>query len=235
VLFREALEGDADAAGLSPTTISPGADRRAHRWAAAFVRTPDSTPQPRERQCAPYGCSARWRSAWRCCTAKASPSTGCMPTVACSGRPAQRFLAAALAAPVAVGDTASEGGAWGMAVLAAFRLAAAGDGSASLSAYLDRCRVRGCRGIRRRPEFPRTSRASPPTSTATAPASPSRPRPSPYPSRRGEALAHRPKEDHDPHHLARPLHRLVRDRQPGPVRRGDAPAGRRAVPASRRV
>ena len=49
---------------------------------------------------------------------------------------AQRFLAAALAAPVAVGDTASEGGAWGMAVLAAFRLAAAGDGSASLSAYL---------------------------------------------------------------------------------------------------
>ncbi len=33
---------------------------------------------------------------------------------------AQRFLAAAIAAPVAVGDTASEGGAWGMAVLAAY-------------------------------------------------------------------------------------------------------------------
>ncbi|GAA3642101.1 FGGY-family carbohydrate kinase [Microbacterium awajiense] len=33
---------------------------------------------------------------------------------------AQRFLAAALDAPVAVGDTASEGGAWGIAVLAAY-------------------------------------------------------------------------------------------------------------------
>jgi sugar (pentulose or hexulose) kinase len=33
---------------------------------------------------------------------------------------AQRFLAAALRTPVAVGDNASEGGAWGMAILAAF-------------------------------------------------------------------------------------------------------------------
>ncbi|MBN9178087.1 MAG: ATPase [Microbacterium sp.] len=38
---------------------------------------------------------------------------------------AQRFLAAALDAPVAVGDTASEGGAWGIAVLAAYRRAVA--------------------------------------------------------------------------------------------------------------
>src|SRR5690606_25445605 len=45
---------------------------------------------------------------------------------------AQRFLAGALNAPVAVGDTASEGGAWGIAVLAAF-LGADQD----LSAYLD--------------------------------------------------------------------------------------------------
>ena len=33
---------------------------------------------------------------------------------------AQRFLAAAIDTPVSVGDTASEGGAWGIAVLAAF-------------------------------------------------------------------------------------------------------------------
>jgi len=33
---------------------------------------------------------------------------------------AQRFLAAAIGAPVAVAETASEGGAWGMAVLAAY-------------------------------------------------------------------------------------------------------------------
>ncbi len=45
---------------------------------------------------------------------------------------AQRFLAAALGAPVAVGDTASEGGAWGIAVLAAY-LGAGTD----LSTYLD--------------------------------------------------------------------------------------------------
>ncbi|GIG53915.1 xylulokinase [Demequina activiva] len=47
---------------------------------------------------------------------------------------AQRFLAAAVGAPVAVGDTASEGGAWGMAVLAAFRQAPAGT---QLSEFLD--------------------------------------------------------------------------------------------------
>jgi sugar (pentulose or hexulose) kinase len=39
---------------------------------------------------------------------------------------AQRLLAAALGAPVAVGTTAGEGGAWGIAVLAAYRASAAG-------------------------------------------------------------------------------------------------------------
>lgn len=48
---------------------------------------------------------------------------------------AQRFLAAALDTPVAVGETAGEGGPWGMAVLAALVLRA--DGPA-LSDYLDR-------------------------------------------------------------------------------------------------
>ncbi|MCL2315875.1 MAG: FGGY-family carbohydrate kinase [Actinomycetia bacterium] len=48
---------------------------------------------------------------------------------------AQRLLAAALDVPITVGATASEGGAWGMAVLAAY----AGDGHGlSLPAYLDR-------------------------------------------------------------------------------------------------
>jgi sugar (pentulose or hexulose) kinase len=44
---------------------------------------------------------------------------------------AQRLLAGALDVPVAVGDTAAEGGAWGMAVLAAFR-----GRSGDLAAYL---------------------------------------------------------------------------------------------------
>jgi sugar (pentulose or hexulose) kinase len=48
---------------------------------------------------------------------------------------AQRFLAAALNAPVAVGETAAEGGAWGIAVLAAYlREASAGR---SLAEYLN--------------------------------------------------------------------------------------------------
>jgi sugar (pentulose or hexulose) kinase len=55
---------------------------------------------------------------------------------------AQRFLAAALNAPVAVGETAAEGGAWGIAVLAAYLREAAGaseTGAArlSLAEYLD--------------------------------------------------------------------------------------------------
>ena len=47
---------------------------------------------------------------------------------------AQRFLAGALDAPVAVGETASEGGAWGIAVLASY-LGAADE--LDLGAYLD--------------------------------------------------------------------------------------------------
>jgi len=53
---------------------------------------------------------------------------------------AQRFLAGALNAPVAVSETAAEGGAWGVAVLAAFAASRASTGSVSdseLAAYLD--------------------------------------------------------------------------------------------------
>ncbi|MEU4387634.1 FGGY-family carbohydrate kinase [Promicromonospora sp. NPDC023805] len=51
---------------------------------------------------------------------------------------AQRLLAAALGAPVAVGRTAGEGGAWGIAVLAAYRASANGAAvpEQSLGAYL---------------------------------------------------------------------------------------------------
>ena len=45
----------------------------------------------------------------------------------------QRFLAAALDAPVGVAESASEGGAWGIAVLASFTASGGGD----LTAYLD--------------------------------------------------------------------------------------------------
>jgi MYXO-CTERM domain-containing protein len=48
---------------------------------------------------------------------------------------AQRFLAAAIDTPVSVGDVAAEGGAWGMAVLAAF--AARRSPEQSLADYLE--------------------------------------------------------------------------------------------------
>ena len=48
---------------------------------------------------------------------------------------AQRFLAAALDAPVAVAETAAEGGAWGIAVLAAYSASGA---ELDLAGYLDR-------------------------------------------------------------------------------------------------
>jgi sugar (pentulose or hexulose) kinase len=48
---------------------------------------------------------------------------------------AQRFLAAAIDTPVSVGDIAGEGGAWGIAVLAAF--AVDGSPGRSLADYLD--------------------------------------------------------------------------------------------------
>jgi len=53
---------------------------------------------------------------------------------------AQRFLAAAMDAPVGVSDSASEGGAWGMAVLAAFAHRVAGlpdDAAPTLAGFLD--------------------------------------------------------------------------------------------------
>lgn len=49
---------------------------------------------------------------------------------------AQRFLAAALDVPVAVGSSAGHGGAWGIAVLAAYRLACAEQPQLELSGYL---------------------------------------------------------------------------------------------------
>ncbi len=54
--------------------------------------------------------------------ARASRSTGCWLTggIFRTAEVAQRFLAAALDTPVTVGETAAEGGAWGIAVLAAY-------------------------------------------------------------------------------------------------------------------
>ena len=50
---------------------------------------------------------------------------------------AQRYLAAAAGAPVTCMETAGEGGSYGMALLAAYRLHRADD--EALAAYLNRC------------------------------------------------------------------------------------------------
>ena len=117
------------------------ADRRARRGPPA-VRA--HARQPRSRwptSCArsSTACSARSRSACACSPTRASRSTGCSRTAACSAPPgvAQRFLAGALDAPVAVGETASEGGAWGIAVLAAVPAPASRARAPHLGDYLD--------------------------------------------------------------------------------------------------
>lgn len=140
VLFREALEGEPDAAGLvayNHLAGEPIVGLTAGR--PLFVRTPDSTLNlanvMRAHLYGVFGTLALGMEVLHgegVALDRMYAHGGMFRTTGV----AQRFLAAALAAPVAVGDTASEGGAWGMAVLAAFRLAAAGDGSASLSAYL---------------------------------------------------------------------------------------------------
>jgi sugar (pentulose or hexulose) kinase len=57
---------------------------------------------------------------------------------------AQRFLAAALRAPVSVGETASEGGAWGIAVLASYAASRESSGEAKdLAEYLHERVFRG--------------------------------------------------------------------------------------------
>lgn len=140
VLFREALEGEPDAAGLvayNHLAGEPIVGLTAGR--PLFVRTPDSTLNlanvMRAQLYGVFGTLALGMEVLHgegVALDRMYAHGGMFRTTGV----AQRFLAAALAAPVAVGDTASEGGAWGMAVLAAFRVAAAGDGSASLSAYL---------------------------------------------------------------------------------------------------
>ncbi len=57
---------------------------------------------------------------------------------------AQRLLAGALRVPVTVGDTAGEGGAWGMAVLAGFRL---WGGTRTLADYLDEAVFAGAEAL----------------------------------------------------------------------------------------
>jgi sugar (pentulose or hexulose) kinase len=124
VLFRAALNGQSDGGGLlaynylagEPITGLPAGR-------PLVVRTPDSTPSLANFMRAQlYGMFGTLSVGMR---VLAEEGVGLDAMFAHGGvfrtaGVAQRFLAAAIGAPVAVAATAGEGGAWGMAVLAAY-------------------------------------------------------------------------------------------------------------------
>ncbi|MBZ4487664.1 ATPase [Microbacterium sp. cx-55] len=136
-LFREALAGEADAGGLlayNHLAGEPIAGLTEGR--PLFVRTPDSRfTLANVMRAQLYGVFGTLALGMR---VLADEGVDLDRMFAHGGMfrtagVAQRFLAGALDAPVAVADTASEGGAWGIAVLAAFAAAASGH---SLDEYL---------------------------------------------------------------------------------------------------
>lgn len=137
-LFREALEGEADAGGLiayNHLAGEPIAGLTEGR--PLFVRTPDSAfTLANFMRAQLYGVFGTLALGMQVLAAE---GVGLDRMFAHGGMfrtagVAQRFLAGALNAPVAVGELASEGGAWGIAVLASY-LAHAQD--TDLGTFLD--------------------------------------------------------------------------------------------------
>jgi sugar (pentulose or hexulose) kinase len=139
-LFREALEGDADAGGLlaynhlAGEPIAGLAEGR-----PLVVRTPDSRfTLANFMRAQLYGVFGTLSLGMRVLAGEGVELDamfahgGLFRTAGV----AQRFLAGALDAPVSVAETASEGGAWGIAVLAAYTAATAGGTDLDLDGYL---------------------------------------------------------------------------------------------------
>jgi sugar (pentulose or hexulose) kinase len=137
-LFREALEGEADAGGLIAYNHLAGEPIAGlSEGRPLFVRTPDSRfTLANAMRAQLYGVFGTLALGMQVLADEGAALDrmyahgGMFRTAGV----AQRFLAGALNAPVAVGETASEGGAWGIAVLASYLSAA---GELSLDAYLD--------------------------------------------------------------------------------------------------
>jgi len=137
-LFREALTGEADAGGLlayNHLAGEPIAGLTEGR--PLFVRTPDSAfTLANFMRAQLYGVFGTLALGMQTLAAEGVQLDrmfahgGMFRTAGV----AQRFLAGALGAPVAVGEAASEGGAWGIAVLASYLAHADG---LSLGEYLD--------------------------------------------------------------------------------------------------
>ena len=124
ILFRSALEGDADAGGLlafNHLAGEPIADLAEGR--PLVVRAPDSRfTLPNFVRAQLYGMFGTLALGMRVLAGEGVELDGMFAHggVFRTAGVAQRFLAAVLESPVSVAETASEGGAWGMAVLATF-------------------------------------------------------------------------------------------------------------------
>jgi sugar (pentulose or hexulose) kinase len=137
-LFREALEGEADAGGLLVYNYLAGEPITGlDEGRPLFVRTPESSfTLANFMRAQLYGVYGTLALGMRVLAGEGVELDrmyahgGIFRTAGV----AQRFLAGALDAPVAVGETASEGGAWGIAVLASYLSAAA---DTDLGTYLN--------------------------------------------------------------------------------------------------
>ncbi|MFN3707516.1 FGGY-family carbohydrate kinase [Microcella sp.] len=145
LLFAEALEGAADADGVLAYNHLAG-EPVAHLDAGrpAIVRTPDSRlTLANVMRAQVYGVFATLAIGMRALRGENVAIDALYAHGGMFRTPgvAQRFLAAALDAPVGVAASAAEGGAWGIAVLAAFTArhgaAASEAGAPDLGAYLD--------------------------------------------------------------------------------------------------
>lgn len=125
VLFRAALDGEPDAGGLLAYNYLSGEDiTRLEEGRPLFVRTPGSTFSLANFMRAHlFAAFATLRVGMDVLLKDEGVELDSMFAhggVFRTKGVAQRFLAAALDAPVSVGETAGEGGAWGIAVLAAY-------------------------------------------------------------------------------------------------------------------
>ncbi|MBN9605437.1 MAG: ATPase [Actinomycetales bacterium] len=140
-LFEEALAGEADAGGLlayNHLAGEPVAGLEAGR--PLFVRTPDSRfTLANTMRAQLYGVFGTLALGMRVLDEEgvALDRMAAHGGIFRTAGVAQRILAAALDAPVAVAETAAEGGAWGVAVLAAFAAERAAAGAAAAAPDLD--------------------------------------------------------------------------------------------------
>lgn len=139
-LFRAALDGDADGGGLMAFNYLSGEPITGlEEGRPLYFRTPDSTLSLANfMRTQLYSALATLRLGMNVLTK--DEGVGLDSMFAHGGLfttkgVAQRFLAAAIDTPVSVGETASEGGPWGMAVLAAY--AVNRGENQSLADYLD--------------------------------------------------------------------------------------------------